>query len=1014
MRKLNRKIVITIITISILFLAIGIGVYAYFRATSTKDVTASTAITNESVIEIASFDDLFDYSKASQYNDKESVSNSNNRKILKLTSDISLTTDLVITSDVHLYLNGKILNLNDHKLTFNHGYAGVFNIYSGTINLGTNGNGKLIVDLPKASLITNGMIYKSGDTTTTESACIEVLNIDSKYTAYSALYLVSNNLASDLDKRVKFEDFDSVNDNSFTISQDKFIKSKTCSFNSNNSDTCSFVYKDLDLIDHYLSTDVNISYSSSNTAILSNDGKVTLPSTSSDVNLTVTINHESWDNPISCIFKLHVVNLSNTTVKNNVAKDLIKAYLSDYYHGNDLRINETIILTGYYYGFDHGVTLPLTALGDNITYSYTLKDLSGNVVNTTSHTEGNTYVLEPNSKCFKLVINYNNNVAEELNMYSQYAGDRETIARLILNKLYGGSIVFDSSSQSKELFEYSDLETELDSITYGYVTSYNITGLSYSLKASTDAETYYNLSNYELTVADGEVPTAKASYITVTFTFGSDASSETLDIDLYIDYLASSGNTVAGFLPYYNLYDPQVVSYMTQSFEMPFCFGTGAPFICYDFANVFTKTETTVEGEDITYYTYTYGMPTTLKIVLYYNGQERFTFTNYTTQTSFTSQLNSHLSSSGLTLAQIASYGDAKYIFKIDSQNAEANSSKLLLLYNYTFTSSSTPSWNLYNYHINNTDYVTELTATEFTVDGGLFYSTSSNAINAVADKYFFIWIYNNFNPDTTAIDLTISNVDSNSFIPKSWLSLDVALDKTQDNTLSNVTNYQGIGNLTNITKVNLSGITLSASVLSSISSMTSVTNLNLSNCGITDISSICTMNSIKVLDVSRNSINDFNSLVNLKNLEEVYVYSNNATNDNPILGSLGITNLQAYNDLLRNGVAVFNQVSGDVPVIYADSDDYNDYVKLKSIIYQNKLSTKVSITTLYSNFQTAYAVANNNSLQLVNSGGSFNWGYQTSDSDGNTYNQYTATYFYLNYTFSGNVVNVKFYVDRY
>ena len=229
------------------------------------------------------------------------------------------------------------------------------------------------------------------------------------------------------------------------------------------------------------------------------------------------------------------------------------------------------------------------------------------------------------------------------------------------------------------------------------------------------------------------------------------------------------------------------------------------------------------------------------------------------------------------------------------------------------------------------------------------------------------------------------------------------------DNTLASVKNYAGIGNLTQITKVNLSGINLSPSVLNSISSMKSVTDLNLSNCGITNISSICNMNSIKKLDVSKNSINNFNDLVKLKNLEEVYVYSNNVTIDNPIVGSLGITNLQTYNDLLKNGVAVFNQVSGDVPVIYADSDDYNDYVKIKSIIYQNKLSKKESIETIYAKFKSIYRDTN---LSLKNTGGKFTWGYQGDDN--NTYTVYTATYFYANYTFNGNTVNVKFYVDRY
>lgn len=1012
MKKINKKLVILIASASILLLAVGISIFAYFSATSTQDVKATTNITDETVIEIASFEDLFDYSKASAYNDKNIVSDSSNRKILKLTANLDLETDIIVTADIHLNLNGKTLNLNDHSLTFKHGYAGCFSMYGGVVSLGTNGDGKITIDMPYASFVTNSMTYNDGGDTINQDECVNILHIDPKYTAYSALYFVGNNIASDINKRVEFKDYDTVHDNSFTITDDKFITSKTCSFNSDTSECCSFIYKDLDLPNHYLSTDVTITYSSSNTNVLDTDGKVTLPNETADVNLTATISHESWENSYSCTFKIHVVNLSETSVKNQVATQLLKSYISDYYHGTDLKINENIILQNYYYEFNHGVKLPLTGLDGSITYAYSTEDLSNNTVNTTSHTEGNAYILEPNSDCFKLVVTYNNSTSEKLNMYSAYVGDRETIARLIINKLYGGAIIYDSVEPSIDLVKYSELGTKLDANTFGYISTYNITGLSYSLKSGSDANTYYDYSNCELTVADGQIPPAKTSYLTVTFTFGSGADAETLDIDLYINYLAESGSTASGFLPYYNLYDPQVVSYMTASFDMPFSFNHGAPYVCYDFANIFTKTTETIEDEEITYYDYTLGMPSILKIELYYNGQARLTFNTYSTQTSLTSQLDSYLSTNNISLSTIASYNDAKYIFTIDAQNATIDSVKMLLLYNYKFNPAAL-NWTLYEYHLGDDDYITELTSTEFTIDGGLFYNATSTVSNAVQDKNFFAWIYNNFNPDDDADPITQSDVGSDSFIPKSWLSQDVALDKTVDSSLSSVTNYAGIGNLTSITKVNLSGIDLSSysAVLTSISSMTSVTDLNLSGCRITDISAICTMNSIKVLDVSNNSINDFNGLVKLKNLEEVYVYSNNATTNNPIKGSLGITNLQTYNDLLKNGVAVFNQISSGVPVIYSDSDDYNDYVKLKSIIYQNKLSTEISIESLYSSFRTVYTVSN---LALANTGGTFEWGYQTSDDDGNTYDEYTATYFYVNYKFSGNTLTVKYYVDRY
>jgi hypothetical protein len=113
---------------------------------------------------------------------------------------------------------------------------------------------------------------------------------------------------------------------------------------------------------------------------------------------------------------------------------------------------------------------------------------------------------------------------------------------------------------------------------------------------------------------------------------------------------------------------------------------------------------------------------------------------------------------------------------------------------------------------------------------------------------------------------------------------------------------------------------------------------------------------------------------------------------------------------LIRNGISVYNQVSNDIGVLYADSDDYNDYVRIKSIIYQDKLSTNESITSLYS----AYKDFTYSKFGLDKKNGEFTWGYQTTDKNGNTYDEYTATYFYCNYKFDGYTLTVKYYVDRY
>ena len=1011
MKKINKKILILIISI-ISVLSLSIGVFAYFNMTKNQIVDANTKIDTEEeqVIEIASFADLFTYSKSSTYNDKNIVSNPNTRKILKLTSDIDLPTDLEITADIHLNLNGKKLNLNDHTLTLRHGYAGCYNMYGGEIATGENGSGNIILDIPNSTIVTNSMTYKHGDEAINESDCITILNIDPKYTSYMALLYVSNGIASDLNKKTKIENYNTVKDDSFELTNDKFITSKNCIVNSNSSDICSFVYKDLDLPFNYLSEDISITYSSSDESTITNEGFFTVPSTSKDVTLTATIESELWDDSYECDFKLHAINLNNETVKNNVAEQLIKDYLEEYYIEDSLKVTQDITISNYY-GFNQGIQLPINALGGNITYSYTMTDYTENPVNTTSHINNNSYVLEPNDKCYHLVINMNESKELKLNMYSTYVGDYETIARLILNRLYGGSIIFDSTQDKRVLYDLSSMNEELESIDsdfYNFISSYNITGLEYKIKEDSEAEDYYDYSNYKLTLKNASNTPVKTSYVTVTFTFGSGSDAVDVDVDLYVDFLAESGDTLAGFLPYYNMYDPMVFDELTSSFEMPFSYGTAVPYVCYDFATTFDKLEATEvisgESQKFNYYDMTLSKSSGLKVILYYNGAERLTFTNYgETPTSFTNQLDSHLTSVGKTLEDIANYGDAKYIFKIDAQNATVDNIKTLLIYNYKFN--KTGSWVRYEYNVNNNTYLTELTTSIFTVSGGLFYNSSSTKNNAIQDVNFFKWIYNNFNPDEDAKGLT--TVTSDSFIPKNWLSLDVALDVDEDSTLNSVTNFYGVGNLKSVTKVNLSGKTINSTVLSSIATMESVASLKLKGCSITDITNICNMKSVKMLDVSENSINDFNGLVNMKNLEEVYVYSNNATTDNPIVGSLGITNFQAYNDLIRKGIAVFNQISEGVPVIYTDSDDYNDYAKLKSIIYQDKLSKEVSITKLYDNFK-------GRDFSLQNTDGEFTWGYQTTDNDGNTYTEYTATYFYVNYVFSGYTLIVKYYVDRY
>jgi hypothetical protein len=199
---------------------------------------------------------------------------------------------------------------------------------------------------------------------------------------------------------------------------------------------------------------------------------------------------------------------------------------------------------------------------------------------------------------------------------------------------------------------------------------------------------------------------------------------------------------------------------------------------------------------------------------------------------------------------------------------------------------------------------------------------------------------------------------------------------------------------------------------------MPSLHTLILKNCNITDISALANLTTVKVLDISNNKISYFDALANVSSLEKVYLYNNEPdAGDTKYIGSTGICNFQAFYDLMRNGSAVYNTISNNIPVLYAESNSIDDYRRLKSICYQDKLKLGEDISDLYQAFYsigtnitnvTGNARPGNNPFGLQTRG-TLSWGYEEGKTVG------TATYFYVKLTYStGYILTVKYYVDRY
>ena len=1023
---MKKKIGIFVSIVLTLLLISSISIYAYIRSSAgNKNIDATSTINVNNVIEVASFNDLFTEGTDSSYNNKDTISLNSTRKVLKLTQDISLTSDLVLTKDIQIDLNTHKLDLNNYVLTFKNGYAGVSGIYGGTVETGIvesgESEGKIVIDLVKSGFVTNSITYKKNNVATTESNVLTVLAIDEKYTAYSALYMVGKALNTSLNESPKFEDYFTVNDNSFTLTVDKFLPSMSCK-TSNTVEYCAYVYKDLDLPFNYLSSDIEISYSSSDTSGLSNYGDVSITDNSKNVTLTATISSPDFTQDYSVTFNLHLVKLTHAATKALVAKTLIESYLLPYYHDEALIIQEEEVFADSYYGFPHAIDLPVRALDGTITYTYSVTDYQNNPI-AGRITNGNVAYFEPSSSCYHLVINN-----ESYNMYSTYVSTKESAAYLILNHLYGGAIIYDKTYNNLPLETVSTINAGTNTVVKNLLLEHDITAINYSIKSLSDAETYYSITNNILTINQGVVPIDKVGYVTVTFTFG---DSTTVAIDLYVEYLDSSGSILSSFLTYYNIYDPTVPSEMLNKFEMPFAYNDSAtstphliaPYIVYDVATYTVSTLDIGGGNRMDYYNITYNKPINLKIELYYNGASRYTFPMYTTQTSFANQLDSYLSSSGETLTSIGSYSDAKYIFSINAKESLTTNQKLILIYNYKFNASDA-TWTRYANRISNTEYLTDLNTTMFTVLGGLFYSANgktasgNSVLHAVKDSTFFKWIYNKFKPSQIEA-ITTTFDEYSTIIPMDWLSQDILISRS-DTALASVNDFSGIGYLKNVTTVNLSDGSVSDEVIVGLSGMPSLTTLILKNCGITDISALSNLTTVKVLDISNNSINYFNALSDVTCLEKVYLY-NNVPNDETAqkyIGSTGICNFQAFQDLMRNGCSVYNTESNNIPVLYAESNSIDDFRRLKAICYQDKLKEGLDITDLYQGF---YAIGTNitnvtgnnrpgNNPFGLQTAGTLSWGYESGKAVGE------ATYFYCTLTYSGSnyVLTVKYYVDRY
>lgn len=1093
-QRISFKIMLFVF-VALLILSVGISsAYAFFTSDLYKSLTGQITANGNGIamIDVSSFSDLWMYSVGSEeetiatsteitgkYNDFSQVSKSTDRKILHLTSDITLDADLTITGDYHIDLGGKTLYLNGHDLAISHTYSGSVIISNGTIvvdeEIETSGEtegeeataaqGKIYFDTPYSTPTVDTVVFatREGLTAgTTLEAADYALNVskNTRVIAYHALKsaaLKIVNYADIIPATVSYADLIAGTGTDF--STNLFLAEKLCAVSGESTaEVCAFVFDDLDLplyIGAY--KDVAISYSFAN-GYIDEYGKVTKSSDIENETLTITIT-KGGETIGSSTWTLHIVDPSNSTQATTAGQSILNAYMYRYYTNTA----EEGAAANYTYELQRAIQLPkkVEFYSGNDVYSvsyafaaYSDSALTNQVTGDDLITSLSDYawLLQPTSavRYLQATLTYGTSSTGTTKVYNVTASDAGLIrtdasyAQDFIVENYGGEIVitatktgdtYSFSSYTLKTPESGNADSRILSVQYTLI---NDTNSLYALDGCDTALDRTATKDGTLYVQTGKNPLEYVQTVQLDCLFTLENS--TVDLQIPVRCRVSEGDNANAFLPYYNYYNQMIFattgSYTIQTFDMPFASGDGASdyVVCYDIA-VETATK---DADGNTTYTYEWNSVKGITIELYYNGTSHaLTPTTgssepYTGYNTYVAALENYLSENSITLEEIIAYGDAKWMFTIDtSATSEIGDTDqdFCFVYNYRTIKGSTVFTRF-------ADSSERLITTSFTLPGILKYSATTTGDGIINDASMYEWLGKVFGGDSYT---------DGGVILTDWLKQDKSVDvndATYGTLLQSVTDFSGLQYLTGTTYVNLSGVDLSTNYeanIAAIAKMTALQKLNLSNCKLSN-SGVSTTNPVDSALVgltslenlttlwlgneygttsNLNTIYSFEFLLDMPSLSSVYVYGNldSTTVAGVFYGSEGLVNMGYFEELTSEGKSVYNTVSVTSALLFNQVSGSNDFKRLQNLEYQRKLKTGMSITTIYEQFESAtvddFGLATSYTVNGGNanvSGQSLSWGYEGDDPT-------TSTCFYVQYTLtvSGTTVTitVKFDVVR-
>ncbi|MBE6697839.1 MAG: leucine-rich repeat domain-containing protein [Ruminococcaceae bacterium] len=922
----THKIIVIIALALVLCTGATLLAQALFQAFS-DDVSGTVNVTPPAVdgsayyVVVNNEQDLIEATKAITYNDPASNARADanvGRCIVLLGADITLNNDLTVTRDCHIDLGGKSLDLNGYAINVFHTYSGAFLIANGNlVSTKTEGKpatqvkGTVNVNTPHAAVLVDAT-YSADQITLNTTA------LSDEMVCMSALSMVCAHLSNSLgDHGV----YGLLNE----ITADGCKLPVMSAFGCSHANGCAFITSDADLPYWFFGyQDIQITYTSSDAAVMNNYGKVTGTGVTT-LTAKVTYNGVTKEAP----FTVHVLGSDSDYAKAAIA--ILQHDLSSYKKGDN-------------YNFDTPVALPHTMVVGNqvVNMTYAASGSSAHV----STPDGAQYTLYTTTSetAVDLTITATSGTSSATGTIptTGHASDVEeteyTKANRIIKQLFGGGITIykDEDDQGAAYYTSQSLAYDVND----YPDNYDFTGIVFELIGDNHASYDITGTNPNQTLVVTGTPEQyvymDTVYLRATVTINAIPIVINVPVNIVDKTVAAEGGTVAQFLPYYHYFN-QLFSTTTGNYTYrDFTFPTGYP-------------------------------NSQVQIEFYLVDPDDYTF--------------SALATDYLTVSKV----NGEWSFNIDPEKIGRTDQELILGYRYTLDGSKWENFDAGKADGKFT-YLTipgVLNTTEDVVDEALYgmlfkiyhpealldedtdtwdytYKTDyilTSRLNRVVDQ-------TQLNFSSTGVT-TVKNYKGIEFLSgATGINLDGALTRGTTTNFTTMTTY--LTQMTNLEYLNLAN--------NNIQDSEGGFNFGATTDVIAPLTVLTKMNEIHL---ENNVIHDFTSLIDFPELKTAYVYGNVPTFngfgigfiDNMIAdvlqqvyGSVGATNTATFAALHATGTTIYNKTNGDDPVAFTpEAETTNMYLAFSNIEYQDKLYEGVPIESVWATMSTdpqAYGIA--------------------------------------------------------